>query len=277
MRGPLTFDLDVDVCVIGAGLAGLTAAREIARRGWSVAVLEARPHRLERLGPQLTASCCRALPSRWSSVVSRVGLDHAKALWALVGDGPRLCAHDHPRDQHAGRRAGRRLAQSLQDRQGRGRPGRPCKLYGQELGAEVEGWPTERVREVLKTDHYFHALHFPRAFHIHPLNYALGLAAAAEAAGARIFEGTPALAIDPDGVRKRIATPHGPRARQPYRARRQRPSRRADAARRRNAAADLDLCDHHRAARAEARGGHRLSRRGERHRSCRQPLPHRRQ
>src|SRR5580704_18559153 len=40
-RSRLTFDLDVDVCVVGAGLAGLTAAREIARRGWSVAVLEA--------------------------------------------------------------------------------------------------------------------------------------------------------------------------------------------------------------------------------------------
>ena len=54
------------------------------------------------------------------------------------------------------------------------------QLYGQELGADIEGWPTERVREVLKTDHYFHAMHWPRAFHIHPLNYALGLAEAAE-------------------------------------------------------------------------------------------------
>ena len=81
------------------------------------------------------------------------------------------------------------------------------QLYGQELGAEVEGWPTERVREVLKTNHYFHALHLPRAFHIHPLNYALGLASVAEAAGARIFEATPALAIDAEGVRKRITTP----------------------------------------------------------------------
>jgi glycine/D-amino acid oxidase-like deaminating enzyme len=81
------------------------------------------------------------------------------------------------------------------------------QLYGQELGANIEGWPTDRVREVLHTEHYFHAMHWPQAFHIHPLNYALGLADAAEAAGARIFEETPALSIDAEGVRKRVATP----------------------------------------------------------------------
>jgi monoamine oxidase len=37
----LTFDLDVDICVIGGGLAGLTVAYELARRNWSVAVVEA--------------------------------------------------------------------------------------------------------------------------------------------------------------------------------------------------------------------------------------------
>ena len=77
-----------------------------------------------------------------------------------------------------------------------------------EFGVEVEGWATERVREVLKSTRYFNALHFPRAFHVHPLNYALGLAALAEQAGADIFEHTPAVAIDPAGVRKRIETPH---------------------------------------------------------------------
>ena len=40
-RPRLSLDLDVDVCVVGAGLAGLTVAREIAQRGWSVVVLEA--------------------------------------------------------------------------------------------------------------------------------------------------------------------------------------------------------------------------------------------
>src|SRR5205807_6650474 len=57
--------------------------------------------------------------------------------------------------------------------------------------------------------YYFQAVHFPRAFHIHPLNYALGLAAAAEKDGARIFESTPARALDPAGVRKRVETPSG--------------------------------------------------------------------
>jgi hypothetical protein len=46
-----------------------------------------------------------------------------------------------------------------------------------------------------------------RAIAIHPLNYALALAAGAERDGARIFENTPALSIDPAGVRKRVTTP----------------------------------------------------------------------
>src|SRR5436853_497603 len=40
-RPPLVQDADVDVCVIGGGLAGLTIAREVVRRGWSAVVLEA--------------------------------------------------------------------------------------------------------------------------------------------------------------------------------------------------------------------------------------------
>jgi len=60
VRAPLSYDLDVDVCVIGGGLAGLTAARELARRGRS-SKRAALPgaHRA-----RTTDSCCPALPSR---------------------------------------------------------------------------------------------------------------------------------------------------------------------------------------------------------------------
>ena len=69
-----------------------------------------------------------------------------------------------------------RLAQRFQDRRRRRRSSALVGLLGQELGGEIEGWPAERVRAVLHSEHYFHAIHYPRAFHIHPLNYALGLA-----------------------------------------------------------------------------------------------------
>ena len=65
------------------------------------------------------------------------------------------------------------------------------------------------MREVLPNKRYVNAVHYRNAFHIHPLNYALGLAALAEKAGARIFEETPAVTIDAAGVRKRISTPGG--------------------------------------------------------------------
>jgi glycine/D-amino acid oxidase-like deaminating enzyme len=83
--------------------------------------------------------------------------------------------------------------------------GRVDLLAGQ-FAAKVERWPAEWVRQVLHSPLYFDALHYPEAFSVHPLNYTLGLAAAAEAAGARIFEDTPVTAIDAAGVRKRINT-----------------------------------------------------------------------
>jgi gamma-glutamylputrescine oxidase len=141
-------------------------------------------------------------------VVSRVGLEHAKALWALSEMGLKYVRTTIAEARMPGVApiAGWLKVSKLDNGD---EVLDDAQLYGEELGAEIEQWPTERVREVLKTNHYFHGLHLPRAFHIHPLNYALGLAELAEAAGARIFEDTPALSIDVDGVRKRIATPSG--------------------------------------------------------------------
>src|SRR5437016_11744486 len=140
------------------------------------------------------------------SVVSRVGLEHAKALWALSEMGLKYVRTTIAEARLPGVApiAGWLKASKIDNRD---ELLDDAQLYAEEFGTEIEVWPTERVRDVLKTNHYFHAVHLPRAFHIHPLNYALGLAELAEAAGARIFERTPALAIDVEGVRKRITTP----------------------------------------------------------------------
>jgi gamma-glutamylputrescine oxidase len=204
-RGPLTFDLDVDVCVIGGGLAGLSTAREIARRGWSVAVLETRRIAWNASGRN-DGFVLPGFAESMDRVVARVGLDHAKALWALSEMGLQYVSQTIAESRMPGvaPMAGWLKVSKVDNGD---EMLAAARLYGQELGVEIEGWPTERVRDVLKTNHYFHALHWPHAFHIHPLNYAIGLADAAEAAGARIFENSPALSIDTEGVRKRIVTP----------------------------------------------------------------------
>jgi len=206
-RAPLAADLDVDVCVVGAGLAGLTTAREIARRGWSVVVLEA-----DRIAWNASGfNCGFVLPGYavpLGRIIERVGRERAKELWALSEQGleyvrTTIAEADMP-GVHA--RDGWLRVSKTDDAEALIAS---VQLLGGELGVEVEGWAMDRVRETLKTDRYFNAIHFPRAFHVHPLNYALGLAALAEAAGAHIFEHTPALTIDPQGVRKRIETPNG--------------------------------------------------------------------
>jgi gamma-glutamylputrescine oxidase len=203
VRPPLSYDLDVDVCVIGGGLAGLTVAREVAKSGWSVALLEAGRLAASASGRN-TGFVLPGFGADEDKLVARVGFERAKDLWAL---------------SQAGLDYVRRTVQSLGvagidpqngwlhvSKQDNGDTFvRQVQLLG-ELGCEIESWQTDRVRSVLRSERYFYAIHYPRALTIHPLNYALKLAAAAERDGARIFENTRALSIDPSGVRKRIVT-----------------------------------------------------------------------
>ena len=171
-RPRLGFDLDTDVCVIGGGLAGLTVAREVARRGWAVAVLEANRIAWAASGRN-TGFVMPGFSEDADSIVERVGLDHAKQLWQLSEGGL-----DYVR---------RTIAET-------GMPGvdpvdgwldvsktdngDEIRIFVERMrwiGANIEMWPTERVRSVLPSRYYFNAVHYPRAFHIQPLNYALGL------------------------------------------------------------------------------------------------------
>jgi gamma-glutamylputrescine oxidase len=203
-RPALTSDLDVEVCVIGGGLAGLTTARELARRGWSVVLLEADRIAANASGRN-TGFVLPGFAAEADSLIARVGFDRAKDLWALSQAGLDYVRNAVRSEGMTGidPRDGWLYVSKVDNGE------EFLHLVGLlgELGCEIEGWPTERVRAVLRSERYFHAIHYLRAITIHPLNYALGLAAAAERDGARIFEHTPALSIDPAGVRKRIVTP----------------------------------------------------------------------
>jgi gamma-glutamylputrescine oxidase len=205
-RPGLNLDLDVDVCIIGAGLAGLTVAREVAQRGWSVAVLEAGQVAWAASGRNL-GFVLPGFSETIDSIIGRIGLDHAKQLWALSEQGL-----DYVRSTILDTRMpgvdliNGWLHVSKTDNSDELRAEVERMRW---IGADIEFWPEERVRDQLHSPRYFGAVHYRQAFHIDPYNYALGLAALAEKAGARIFEGTPAVSLDPAGVRKRVVTPAG--------------------------------------------------------------------
>ncbi|TMJ05732.1 MAG: FAD-binding oxidoreductase [Alphaproteobacteria bacterium] len=206
-RPALTHNLDVDVCVVGAGLAGLTVAREVARRGWSVAVLEAGKVAGGASGRN-AGFVSPGFAERIDAIVERVGLPRARELWTLSEAGVEYVRRAIAETAMPGvePRDGRLAVRRTDDEAGLIEH---VAMLRVEFGADVEAWPTDQVREVLRSGHYFQAAHYAKAFHIHPLNYALGLAADAERHGARIFQDTQAIGIDPAGVRKRVETPHG--------------------------------------------------------------------
>lgn len=206
VRAPLTQDLDTDVCIIGGGLAGLTTALELVRRGWSAVVLEAR--RIAWNASSRNAGIVRpGFAQSVDRIVARVGPDHAGELWRLSQAGVDYLRRSVGEGGRSDILQSEGFLQISQVDRARELSDEAELLRG--FGADIEVWPKELVRAKVKSPNYFQAIHFPTAFSLNPYDHALGLAQRAEAAGARIFEDTPALSIDPAGVRKRIVTPHG--------------------------------------------------------------------
>lgn len=206
-RTQLNHDIDVDVCVVGGGLAGLTVAREVARRGWSVALIEARRIAWAASGRN-SGLVLPGFSAQIEKVIERIGLAATKALWELSESGVRYVRDTVAEIGVPGIMEGKGWLDVFKTPETERVLAR-VRLLEQEMAIAVEGWPVERVRSTLKSGHYFDAIHFPYAFQINPLAYAFALAAAAERAGARIFENTAATGVDPAGVRKRIETPQG--------------------------------------------------------------------
>src|SRR5215475_15911338 len=92
LRTPLNYDLDVDVCVVGGGLAGLTVAREVARRGWSVAIVEARRIAWAASGRN-SGFVMPGFSAPIEKIIERVGLPAANALWELSQAGVEYVRH----------------------------------------------------------------------------------------------------------------------------------------------------------------------------------------
>src|SRR5260221_6474857 len=149
-RSRLSFDLDVDIAIVGAGLAGLTVAREAARLGASVAVLEGRYVGWNASGHHLgTVMPGYGLPI--GELIARIGFEDTRELWSLSKEGAEYVRATASEELIPGIamsegalevsniEAGDQLISRLQ-------------MLGKDFETEVEGWQVDRVRDQLKTD-----------------------------------------------------------------------------------------------------------------------------
>lgn len=184
-----------DVCIVGAGYTGLSAALHLAERGYDVVVLEA--HRAGwgasgRNGGQLGSGQRVEQPE----LEARFGVGAAQRLWEL-GESAKTLARDligrhhidcdlRPGILHAAHRP-----RYVADHERYARHMR--EHYGYQAMRFV---PRDEVREMVGSPGYHAGVLDTDAAHLHPLDYALGLARAAEAAGARVFERSEVVSVD---------------------------------------------------------------------------------
>lgn len=187
---PLTVNMHADVCIVGAGMAGLSTAYMLTRAGKSVVVLDDGPI-VSGETERTTAHLVNALDDRFFE------------LERLHGeDGARLAAESHSAAIDTIERLVReeRIDCDFERVDGYlfNGPDQPADLLDRELAATHRAGLVDVAmvdRAPLATFNTGRALHFPRQGQFHPLKYLAALAGAVVRGGGRIFSHTHAAKI----------------------------------------------------------------------------------
>ena len=199
-------DETADVAVIGGGLTGISAALNLAERGHSVVLLEAQEigwGASGRNGGQIVPG----LAIDQIALEKLVGREDARALWdfslrAIDTIADRVAKHQIECDLRWGY-----LHAAVKPRQVRELQEWQTQLA--ELGhSETRLLSKDALLAELNSPRYQAALLDPKGGHLHPLNYTLGLAKAAQNAGARLYTHSPVTQVTP-GQRAQIKTVTG--------------------------------------------------------------------
>ncbi len=179
-----------DVAVIGGGFTGLSAALACAEKGLKVALFEKETIGFGasgRNGGQLIPGL------RWSmrEIDAEFGRERAQAIFDLAYGAVervkgRIAKHGIACDLKAGHlEAACKLVHfdALQ---------RDTEYLAKEFGWESEIVQPKDMGRHINGGGYHGGIYDTQGGHFHPLNYALGLAAAAKAAGVSMFENSPA-------------------------------------------------------------------------------------
>ncbi|MCR8827962.1 NAD(P)/FAD-dependent oxidoreductase [Pseudosulfitobacter koreensis] len=203
---PLKGETRADVCVVGAGYTGLSAALHLAEAGRDVVLIDAQRVGFGasgRNGGQLGSGQRVEQPT----LEKMLGMDAARKLWELGEDAKYLvkgliAKHDidcHVKPGVAWSASSKSDVADLHDY-----AAHMDRVYGY----EIEAYDAAGFADICPSPDYRGGILDRGAAHLHPLNLALGLARACQNAGVRIYEGTPAEHID-HGTKVTVRTDAG--------------------------------------------------------------------
>lgn len=203
---PLEGAVDCDVCVLGAGYSGLSAALHLAERGYDVVVVERARigwGASGRNGGQIVSGYAADMPD----IEAALGRGTAQRLWDMAEEAKallhgRILRHDIECDLKPGYLFAARKPRHLEAAR---RTADCWQSYGYDQ-AHAVCW--DELESFVTSPLYCGGLYDAGGGHLHPLKYAQGLGRACRAAGVRIYEGTPVIALD-RGVQPVVTTANG--------------------------------------------------------------------
>ncbi|WP_394562160.1 NAD(P)/FAD-dependent oxidoreductase [Aquipseudomonas alcaligenes] len=205
-RPALQGETETDVCIIGAGYTGLSTALFLLENGFKVTIVEAAKVGFGasgRNGGQIVNSYSRDI-----DVIERtVGPKHAKLLGDMAFEGgriirERIAKYDIKCDLKDGGVFAANTPKHMKHLESQ------KKLWERYGHTQLELLDEKRIREVVDTDTYVGGMLDMSGGHIHPLNLALGEAAAVESLGGIIHEQSPAIRVE-RGANPVVHTPEG--------------------------------------------------------------------
>ncbi len=193
-RPSMTGDVRADVCIIGAGFTGISAALELAERGVSVVVLEAAQvgwGASGRNGGQIVNGYSRGL----DVIGRRYGQAAAEALGGMALEGGQIIRDRVARYAIDCALVPGGVMTAFTQRQMRGLE-HERQVWAKHAHTDMYVVDRAGLAPIVASDRYVGGLVDPLGGHIHPLNLVLGQAAALEALGGRIYEHSRVIAVD---------------------------------------------------------------------------------
>ena len=194
-HAPLRGEILADVCIVGGGIAGLSAALHLAERGFSVALLEGRHLGFGGSG-RSGGQTIFGYASGQEKLEKIVGAADARRMWDIALEGMKLQRELMDRfaidcDYVAGH-----LHVGVKARHDAELRAEVCSLHEQYDYRSVRLVSHDELRTLVASERYTTGLYDSNSGHLNPYKYTLGLARAASAAGVRIFEDSQVTRLD---------------------------------------------------------------------------------